>query len=124
MVDLYIFQDLRVAKNTREAVQQYFVHMLNELSHQSKEFLKELVEHFGAFTGSNNEPYTTSNTALSHNKKHLKLAVNFNIISQFHQDVKDHYNSLCVVCLLGIFKSRQLVFPELKLIFMLKKNKQ
>ncbi|CAG8833461.1 1389_t:CDS:1, partial [Gigaspora margarita] len=30
--------------------------------------------------------------------------------------VKDHHNSLCVVCPLGIFKSGQLVFPELKLV--------
>jgi hypothetical protein len=44
------------------------------------------------------------------------VAVNFNIISQFHQDLKDHRDSLCVVCPLGTFEGGQLVFPELKLI--------
>ncbi|CAG8567491.1 42374_t:CDS:2, partial [Gigaspora margarita] len=72
IVDLYLFQNSRVAKIAREAVQQYFVYMLNEPSHQSKEFSKGLAEHFGAFMGSNNQPYTTSNTALSHNPEHLK----------------------------------------------------
>ncbi|CAG8615189.1 44390_t:CDS:2, partial [Gigaspora margarita] len=72
IVDLYIFQNLRVVKNARETVQQYFVHMLNKPFYQFKEFSKELVKHFGAFTDSNNELYTISNTALSYNKGHLK----------------------------------------------------
>ncbi|CAG8694038.1 4064_t:CDS:1, partial [Gigaspora rosea] len=57
----------RVAKNAREAVQQYFVYTFNNPSHHSKEFSKEMVKHFGAFIGNNNKPYTTSNTASSHN---------------------------------------------------------
>src|SRR6185436_1384571 len=44
------------------------------------------------------------------------VAVNFNIISQFHRDLKDHCDSLCVICPLGTFEGRQLVFSELKLI--------
>ncbi|CAG8719117.1 25778_t:CDS:2, partial [Gigaspora margarita] len=107
MVDLCTFQSSEVAKNAKKAVQQYYVHMLNNLSHQSKEFSKELVEHFGAFTGNNNEPYTMSNTASSHNRDHLRC---------FHQDLKDHHDLLCVVCPLGVFKGGQLVFSELKLI--------
>lgn len=165
MVDLYTFSNSRVTKSVKIAVDQYYVHMLDNLSHQSKEFKKELVEHFGAFTGNNNEPYTTANTVSSHNQDHLKcvqkliqdlqplsdavnnyirdtypvlyikmkklnlgpnvpksfgafptVAVNFNIISQFHRDLKDHRDSLCVVCPLGTFEGGQLVFPELKLI--------
>ncbi|CAG8619889.1 19720_t:CDS:2, partial [Gigaspora rosea] len=123
-------------------------------SPKSKEFSKESVEHFGAFTGNNNEPYTTSNTASSHNRglqplsdavngyiketypalytKMRKLdlgpnvpksfggfptiAINFNALCQFHRNLKDHRNSLCVVCPLGTFEDGQLVFPELKLI--------
>ncbi|CAG8856051.1 37975_t:CDS:1, partial [Gigaspora margarita] len=72
MVELYTFQSSIVAKIVKEAVQQYYVHMLNNPSHQSKQFSKKLVEYFGAFTGSNNQPYTISNTASSHNGEHLK----------------------------------------------------
>ncbi|RHZ71770.1 hypothetical protein Glove_253g25 [Diversispora epigaea] len=43
------------------------------------------------------------------------VSINFNCISQFHKDLKDHHNILCVVCPLGIFKGTHLVFPELKL---------
>nr|CAG8621626.1 8858_t:CDS:2 [Entrophospora candida] len=43
------------------------------------------------------------------------VGINFNSISQFHRDLKDHSNTLCVVCPLGVFKGGQLAFPELKL---------
>lgn len=43
------------------------------------------------------------------------VGVNFNTISQFHRDLKDHRNTFCVVCPLGIFEGGQLAFPELKL---------
>jgi 2-oxoglutarate-Fe(II)-dependent dioxygenase family protein len=44
------------------------------------------------------------------------IAINFNVISQFHRDPKDHPNTLCIVCPLGSFTGGELVFPELKLI--------
>ncbi|CAG8845416.1 5220_t:CDS:2, partial [Gigaspora margarita] len=122
MVDLYTFPSSRVTKSAKIAVEQYYVHMLDNPSYQSKEFKKELVEHFGTFIGNNNELYTTANTASSHNRDHLKLAVNFNIISQFHRDLKDHRDSFCVICPLGIFKGGQLVFPELKLVVYVKEG--
>jgi len=165
VVDFFVLRNVKVIEDSRMIVSQYYNHNLDNKKHQSKEFKKELVEHFGAFTGNNNEPYTTANTASSHNRDHLKcvqeliqglqplsdvvngyirdtypalyikmrkldlgpnvpksfgafptVAVNFNIISQFHRDLKDHRDSLCVVCPLGIFEGGQLVFPELKLI--------
>ncbi|CAG8582719.1 13236_t:CDS:2 [Gigaspora rosea] len=154
-------------EDTIAVVDKYYSHNLNKDNklHKSKEFKKGLVEHFGAFTGNNNEPYTTANTASNHCSEHRKcvrelisglqplsnavnsylqetypalytkmakldlgpnvpksfgafptIAINFNVISQFHRDLKDHRNTLCVVCPLGIFKGGQLMFPELKLI--------
>ncbi|CAG8665081.1 5296_t:CDS:1, partial [Paraglomus brasilianum] len=44
------------------------------------------------------------------------VAINYNTISQFHRDLKDHRNTLCVVCPLGIFEGGELTFPELKLV--------
>lgn len=49
-------------------------------------------------------------------------AINFNIICQFHRDIKDHLNSLCVVCPLGNFKGGELIFPELKLVIHIKQG--
>ncbi|CAG8448384.1 9447_t:CDS:1 [Gigaspora rosea] len=72
IVDLYTFQSSEVAKSAKKAVQQYYDHVLNNPFHKSKSFSKEFVEHFGTFTGSNIQPYTTSNTASSHKWKHLK----------------------------------------------------
>ncbi len=46
----------------------------------------------------------------------LTVAINYNTISSFHWDLKDHPNTLCVVCSLDSFEGRQLVFPELKLV--------
>ncbi|CAG8841047.1 7709_t:CDS:1, partial [Gigaspora margarita] len=43
------------------------------------------------------------------------MVINFNAICKFHRDPKDHQNSLCIVCPLGSFEGKQLVFPELKL---------
>jgi hypothetical protein len=50
------------------------------------------------------------------------MAINFNTICQFHRDLKDHCNSLCVVCPLGVFEGGELVFPELKLVLHVKQG--
>ncbi|CAG8711811.1 6173_t:CDS:1, partial [Gigaspora rosea] len=50
------------------------------------------------------------------------IAINFNVISQFYRDLKDHRNTLCVVCPLGSFEGGQLIFPELKLIIYAKQG--
>ncbi|CAG8468951.1 7835_t:CDS:2 [Acaulospora morrowiae] len=171
VVDFFDLANPTVAEDTRVVIDEYYVHNLNNKKHQSKEFRKELVEHFGAFTGNNNEPYTTANTASDHCIEHRKCvrelisglqplsktvniyfretypdlyakmakldlgpnvpklfgafpttAVNFNVISQFHRDLKDHRNTLCVVCPLGSYEGGQLVFPELKLIIYAKQG--
>ncbi len=171
VVDFFDLANPMIAEDTRVIIDQYYNHNLNNKKHQSREFKKELVEHFGAFTGSNNEPYTTTNTASDHHPEHRKcvcelisglqplsnmvntyfretypnlyakmvkldlgpnvpksfgafptIAVNFNVISQFHRDSKDHRNTLCVVCPLGLFEGGQLVFPELKLIIYAKQG--
>ena len=50
------------------------------------------------------------------------VSINFNIICQLHRDLKDHRNTLCVVCPLGNFKGGELIFPELKLIIHVKQG--
>ncbi|CAG8765218.1 25409_t:CDS:2 [Gigaspora margarita] len=91
------------AEESEIAIDNYFKHMFDNPIHQSNQFKSGLIEYFGSFTDSNNLPYTTANTASSYNKAHQKY-------------VKDHWNSLCVVCPLGRFEDGELVFPELKLV--------
>ena len=55
---------------------QYYQHTLSVKSHQSKQFKKDLIEHFGEFADSNNMPYTTANTTSSHCKEHQECVQN------------------------------------------------
>jgi len=171
LVDFFDLANSIAVEEAQMVVNQYYNHTSVNLSHQSDNFAKNLVEHFGGFADSNNEPYTTANTASSHCQEHLgcvqKLikglqplsnvvndyfnntypllyakmkrldlgpnvpksfgafptaAINFNAICQFHRDLKDHHNTLCVVCPLGIFEGGELMFPELRLVVHVKQG--
>ncbi|CAG8817617.1 12409_t:CDS:1, partial [Gigaspora rosea] len=137
MVNFFVLPNAKVIEESKMIVSQYYNHNLNNKKHQLKEFKKELVKHFGAFTGNNNEPYTTFNTASNHYPEYRKcvqeliqglqplsnlvnnylqethpvlyskmeklnlgpnvpkpfgafptIAINFNVISQFHRDLR------------------------------------
>lgn len=171
LVDFFDLTNPVAVKEAQMEVNHYYDHTRTHSSHQSTNFAKGLIETFGGFTDSNNEPYTTANTASSHCSDHLECvqklikglqplsnsvnnyfnntypalyvkmkkldlgpnvpksfgafptaAINFNAICQFHRDLKDHRNTLCVVCPLGIFEGGELVFPELKLVVHVKQG--
>jgi hypothetical protein len=171
MIDFFDLANSSNIKITREAVNKYYDHNINNPSHQSNQFKKDKIEYYGCFADSNILPYVTANTASTHNHQHQKCvqelinglqplsdvvnnyikntypvlytkmekldlgpnvpksfgsyptaSINFNSICQFHRDLQDHRNTLCVVCPLGIFEGGQLVFPELKLIFNIKEG--
>ncbi|CAG8791326.1 10075_t:CDS:1, partial [Racocetra persica] len=50
-------------ETAQRILNKYYKHTLSNYSHQSKNFVKGLIEHFGCFTDSNNELYITVNTA-------------------------------------------------------------
>ena len=54
------------------AVNKYYYHTLDHPSHRSDNFWKDFIEHFGVYTRSNLLPYTSSNTASTHNSDHKK----------------------------------------------------
>nr|CAG8625078.1 2038_t:CDS:2 [Entrophospora candida] len=58
------------------AINHYYFHTLNNPSHQSEGFWKNLIEHFGAYAQYNLLPYTSSDTASSHNADHLECVNN------------------------------------------------
>ncbi|CAG8650049.1 11944_t:CDS:2, partial [Acaulospora colombiana] len=132
-------------EDVRIAVDQYYQHTLAHPSHQSKQFAKDLIEHFGGFADSNNLPYTTANTASSHCEEHqecvqdliqglqpISKAVNkyikatypalYSKMKKLDLGSNDHRNTLCVVCPLGKFEGGELTFPELKLIIYAKQG--
>ncbi|RHZ78379.1 hypothetical protein Glove_165g92 [Diversispora epigaea] len=166
MIDFFNFTNFLVTTIAQERVNQYYNHLIDPKysDHCSSQFTNNLIENFGYYTDSSNEPYVTANTASTHCLEHQKcvreliqglqplsdavnnyfdvtypvlyakmkkldlgpnvpksfgafptVSINFNCISQFHRDLKDHHNTLCVVYPLGIFKGAHLVFPELKL---------
>src|SRR5436189_212933 len=60
LVDFFDLTNPIAVKETQMAVNQYYDHTRTNPFHQSKNFEKGLIEHFGSFTDSNNEPYITA----------------------------------------------------------------
>jgi hypothetical protein len=138
---------------------------LADKSHGSKDFLNNFTEHFGAYARYNMLPYTSSNTASSHNILHREcvnnllhnlqplsnsvnkfvkeyyehyymklskltwgpfaprsfgifpmIAINFNVISNYHWDEQDEPNSLCLLVALGDFEGGELCFPQIQIV--------
>ena len=68
IIDFFDLNNLTAANDAYTVVDNYYCHTLKNPSHQTKQFKIEYVEHFDAFTSSNNEPYTTANTAATTSK--------------------------------------------------------
>ncbi|CAG8851729.1 3328_t:CDS:2, partial [Gigaspora margarita] len=121
IVDFYNLSNPVVANNAKVVVDHYYQHTCSNPQHQFKRFKKQVTETFGTFTRSiSNIIYENKKLDFGPNVPKLFrgfpiIVINFNTICQFHQDLKDHQNIICVVCLLGSFEDKQLVFLELKL---------
>ena len=152
-----------------DAINSYYNHILADKSHGSKDFLNNFTEHFGAYARYNMLPYTSSNTASSHNILHREcvnnllhnlqplsnsvnkfvkeyyehyymklskltwgpfaprsfgifpmIAINFNVISNYHWDEQDEPNSLCLLVALGDFEGGELCFPQIQIVVKLR----
>ena len=51
-------------------VNNYYFHMLDQLSHRSEEFWTNFIKQFGAYARNNTLPFTSSNTVSTHNFEH------------------------------------------------------
>ena len=81
------------------AINNYYFHTLEHPSHRSDEFWTNLVEHFGAYTRNNLLPFTSSNTASTHNIFHHecvnKLLLGLKPLSDcVNQFLRDYYEDL------------------------------
>ena len=65
-MDFFDLTNPVAVKEAQMVVNQYYDHTRTHSSHQSKNFAKDLSEHFCGFTDSNNELYTTANTVSNH----------------------------------------------------------
>jgi hypothetical protein len=164
LIHLGILDDGAVKKAT-EAVNYYYFHTLSNPSHRSNNFWENFIEHFGTYARNNLLPFTSSNTASSHNDDHRRcvdtllhdlyplsisvnqfmreyygglyeklenlswgafgprpfgvfpmIAINFNMISDYHWDDHDEPNSLCFLVALGDFEGGELCFPQLQIL--------
>jgi hypothetical protein len=162
LIHLENIDDTNILLNATNAVNTYYYHMVKKEIHRSESFWQDLTEHFGAYRSYTGLPYTSSNTASSHNTAHqpcvdklllslvplsnfvnkfiqdnynsmyLKLknlslgpfvpkpfgifpmiAINYNIISNYHWDKSDTSNGLCCLIPLGDFQGGDLYFPQL-----------
>ncbi len=165
LVHLDVLNDNNAVIEATKAVNNYYFHLIKEASHRSKSFWSNLTERFGAFRSYTTLPYTSSDTASSHNIAHQEcvnnllyelqplsnsvnrfvkqcyehyytklsklvwgpfapksfgvfptIAINFNIISNYHWDSNDDPNGLCFLVALGDFKGGELCFPQLQIV--------
>ena len=70
LVHLALLNNPRAVIQATDVVNHYYFHILNNPSLCSYEFWKNFIEHFGAYTRNNLLPFTSSNTASSHNIAH------------------------------------------------------
>jgi hypothetical protein len=170
LVHLEELDDFNAVIKATDAVTSYYFHMVSQPNHRSKSFWKDLTEHFGAYVDYSMLPYTSSDTANSHNiEEHQEcvnnllyalqplsnsvnkfvneyyehyfmklnklnwgpfapkpfgifpmIAINFNIISNYHWDEKDEPNGLCFLVALGDFEGGELHFPQLQIVVKLR----
>ncbi|RHZ50285.1 hypothetical protein Glove_502g37 [Diversispora epigaea] len=162
LIHLENIDDTNILLHTTNAVNTYYYHMVNDEKHRSKSFWRDLTEHYGAYRLYTGLPYTSSDSASSHNTDHqscvdelirslvplsnfvnkfiqdnynsmyLKLknlslgpfaprsfgifpmiAINYNIVSNYHWDLSDASNCLCCLIPLGNFQGGDLYFPQL-----------
>ncbi|UZO15186.1 uncharacterized protein OCT59_006619 [Rhizophagus irregularis] len=169
LVHLDGLDDFNAVIEATKAINSYYFHMLDNPIHRSRSFWKNLAERFGAFISYGDLPYTTSDTASSHNIDHQNcvndllfalqpisnsvnrfvnkyyehyytklskltigpfvprtfgifptIAINFNVISNYHWDSNDDPNGLCFLVALGDFEGGELCFPQLQILVKLK----
>src|SRR5688572_5956408 len=72
LIHLEFLDNLSAVVKATEAINLYYFHTLEHPSHRSENFWNSFIEHFGVFALNNLLPYTSSNSASSHNIKHLE----------------------------------------------------
>jgi hypothetical protein len=72
LIHLKFLDNLDAIVKATEAINLYYFYTLEHPSHRSESFWKNFIEHFGIFALNNLLPYTSSNSASSHNIEHLK----------------------------------------------------
>ncbi|CAJ0920761.1 17000_t:CDS:2 [Entrophospora sp. SA101] len=125
--------NLSAITKATDAINNYYFHTLNNATHRSDGFWNNFTEHFGAYTLYNTLPYSSSDIASSHNADHQEcfiwgpfaprpfgvfpmIAINYNIISDYHWDAKDEANCFCCLVILGDFEGCELCFPQLQIV--------
>ncbi|CAG8806989.1 19875_t:CDS:2, partial [Racocetra persica] len=99
LVHLEQLDDYNAVILATNAVNNYYFHMLKHLLYRSDEFWTNFIEHFGAYTRNNLLPFTSSNTASTHNVDHHecinKLLQGLKVLSDcVNWFLRDYYGDL------------------------------
>ncbi|RHZ77632.1 hypothetical protein Glove_174g3 [Diversispora epigaea] len=94
LIHLENIDDQNALIQATDAVNKYHSHLMSDKAHKSKDFCKNSVEHFGAYRRFTSLPYTSANTASSHNLNHRSCVDNLlnslvplsNYVNKFIQD--------------------------------------
>lgn len=76
LIHLEFLDNLDAVVKATQAINLYYFYTLEYPSHRSESFWKNFIEHFGVFALNNLLPYTSSNSASSHNIEHLECVNN------------------------------------------------
>jgi len=99
LIHLEDIDDQNALIQATEAVNKYYSHLMSDKAHKSSDFCKNSVEHFGAYRRFTSLPYTSANTASSHNLNHRPCVDNLlnslvplsNHVNKF---IKDYYGNM------------------------------
>ncbi|PKY45328.1 hypothetical protein RhiirA4_401076 [Rhizophagus irregularis] len=99
LVHLDGLDDFNAVIEATKAINSYYFHMLDNPIHRSRSFWKNLAERFGAFISYGDLPYTTSDTASSHNIDHQNCVNDLlfalqpisNSVNRFVNKYYEHY---------------------------------
>ncbi|PKK60804.1 hypothetical protein RhiirC2_792794 [Rhizophagus irregularis] len=72
LIHLEFLDNLDAIVKATEAINLYYFHTLEHPPHRSENFWNSFIEHFSVFALNNLLPYTSSNSASSHNIEHLE----------------------------------------------------
>ena len=76
LIHLEQLENYNAVIKATNAINKYYSHTLKNLSHRSNEFWIDLTKHFGVYIRNNLLPFTSSDTASSHNTEHQECVNN------------------------------------------------
>jgi len=99
LIHLENIDDKNALFQATEAVNKYYLHLMDDKAHRSSDFCTNRVEHFGAYRRFTGLPYTSANIASAHNLAHRPCVDNliFSLVplsTYVNKFIQDNYGNM------------------------------